>query len=51
MTIEEIKTMALVIDDLIVNGWRVSDLTPEGYILAKKGSKKWWIKVLPYDEF
>ena len=50
MTIEEIKTMALVIDHLIVNDWKVhSELTPEGYILAEKGSRKWCIKVLPYQ--
>ena len=31
MTIEEIKAMASIIDNLIVSGWKVDlELTPEG---------------------
>jgi hypothetical protein len=48
MTTEEIKAMASVIDHLVVSGWKVySELTPEGYILAEKGNRKWCVKVLP----
>jgi len=51
MTTEEIKAMASVIDHLVVSGWKVySELTPEGYILAEKGNRKWCVKVLPSQE-